>query len=63
MDCSLILQTDAMPPNFAKKAFVSSHKTSKFAKVFSLESIRYPLPLHLHVNVGYLIDPNATTAV
>ena len=50
-------------PKFCKKAFVSSHKTSKFAKVFSLESIRYPLPLHLHVNVGYLIDPNATTAV
>jgi len=26
---------DAMPPNFAEK---SSHKTAKFAKVFSLES-------------------------
>lgn len=62
MDCSLILQTDAMPPNFAKKLSLVVTKPLKFAKVFSPESIRYPLPLHLHVNVGYLIDPNATTA-
>ena len=28
-------------PNFAEKTFVCSHKTAKFAKVFSLES--FPL--------------------
>ena len=32
---------DAMLPNFEKKTFVNSHKTAKFAKVFSLES--FPL--------------------
>ena len=26
------------PPNFAEKTFTNSHKTAKFAKVFSLES-------------------------
>ena len=30
-----------MPPNFTEKAIANSHKTSKFAKVFSLES--FPL--------------------
>ena len=29
---------DTTPPNFAEKTFVNSHKTAKFAKVFSLES-------------------------
>ena len=28
---------DAMPPNFAEKTFVNSHKTAKLMKVFSLE--------------------------
>ena len=31
----------AMPPNFAEKTFSNSHKTTKFAKVFSLKS--FPL--------------------
>ena len=37
-DCSLVLQKDATVPNFVEKAFAISHKTLKFAKVFSLES-------------------------
>ena len=32
---------DTTPQNFAEKAFANSHKTPKFAKVFSLES--FPL--------------------
>ena len=40
-DCLLVLQKDAMRPNFAEKTFANSHKISKFAKVFSLES--FPL--------------------
>ena len=32
---------DATPPNFTEKTFTKSHKTAKFAKVFSLES--FPL--------------------
>ena len=44
-DCSLVLPIvlpkNAMPPNFTEKTFANSHKTSKFAKVFSLES--FPL--------------------
>ena len=32
---------DATPPNFAKKTFANSHKTSKSAKVFSFKS--FPL--------------------
>ena len=32
---------DTMPPNFTEKTFVNSHKTVKFAKIFSLES--FPL--------------------
>ena len=28
---------DATPPNFTEKTFANSHKTEKFAKVFSLE--------------------------
>ena len=35
------LLAGATLPNFAEKIFVKSHKTSKFAKVFSLES--FPL--------------------
>ena len=39
MDCSLVLLlNDAMSPNFVEKKFANSYKTSKFAKVFSLES-------------------------
>ena len=40
-DCSLVLPKDAMPLNFTEKTFAISHKTSKFVKVFSLES--FPL--------------------
>ena len=29
---------DTMPPNFAENTFANSHKTARFAKVFSLES-------------------------
>ena len=36
-DCSLLLPKDAMPPNFAAKTFMNSHKTLKFVKVFFLE--------------------------
>ena len=32
---------DTMPQNFAEKTFANSHKTTKFMKVFSLES--FPL--------------------
>ena len=32
---------DTMLPNFTEKTFANSHKTAKFAKVFSLES--FPL--------------------
>ena len=31
---------DATPPNFTEKTFANSHKTTKFAKVFSLESFQ-----------------------
>ena len=30
-----------MPENFAEKTFVNSHKTAKFAKVFSLKVSHY----------------------
>ena len=48
---------DTMPPNFAEKTFVNSHKTAKFAKVFSLKS--FPLygmlfPQFLHPGWGIL---------
>ena len=39
---------DTTPPNFAEKNFVNSHKTAKFAKVFSLES--FPLYDILNTN-------------
>jgi len=32
---------DTVPPNFVEKTVVNSHKTAKFAKVFSLKS--FPL--------------------
>ena len=38
MDCLLVPLKDATPPNFTMKTFANSHKTSKFVKVFSLES-------------------------
>ena len=38
MDCLLVLAQVATCPSFAEKIFANSHKTSKFAKVFSLES-------------------------
>ena len=47
---------DAMSPNFAEKTYVNSHKTSKFAKVFSLESF----PLY---NTKMHIQNNFTTCV
>ena len=41
---------DTTPPNFAEKTFTNSHKTAKFAKVFSFES--FPLysisSIHTH---------------
>ena len=37
-DCPLVPPKDATPPNFTEKTFTNSHKTVKFAKVFSLES-------------------------
>ena len=41
-DCSLVSpKQNATCSNFAEKTFANSHKTSKFAKVFSLES--FPL--------------------
>ena len=39
-DCSLVPPKDATPLNFAEKTFAISHKTSKFVKVFSLESFQ-----------------------
>ena len=49
VDCSLVPPTDATPPKFVEKTFVSSHKTSKFVKVFSLKSF----PLYgIHVSTG-----------
>ena len=36
VNCSLVLPKDTTPPNFAK-TFTNSHKTLKFAKVFSLK--------------------------
>ena len=38
-DWSLVPLKDATPPNFAVKTFANSHKTSKFAKGFSCESL------------------------
>ena len=42
MDCLLVPhQKNTTPPNFAEKTFVISHRTLKFANVFSVESLRY----------------------
>ena len=57
--CGLLVSAapkDATPPNFAEKTFANRHKTTKFAKVFSLESFplysMLPLPtLHVHCTV------------
>ena len=40
-DCSLMPPKNATPPNFVKKTFMDTHKTTKFTKNFSLES--FPL--------------------
>ena len=40
-NCSLVLPNNATPPNFVEKNFTNSRNTSKFVKVFSLES--FPL--------------------
>ena len=56
VDCSLV-SLPKVPPNFAKKkTFANTYKTSKFAKVFSLES--FPLyGLYLVVgSVCYIVD-------
>ena len=53
---------DATPPNFAEKTFADSHKSAKFAKVFSLESfplygsqwtyIYTQMSIHIHFTCG-----------
>ena len=43
---------DATPPNFTEKTFTNSHKTAKFAKVFSLESFPLYGKLYLHVSAS-----------
>ena len=35
---TFVVSKDAMPPNFVKKIFAKSQQTTKFGKVFSLES-------------------------
>ena len=35
MDCSLLLRKGATPPIFAENTSTNSHKTAKFAEVFS----------------------------
>ena len=40
MDCFLVPPKDATCLNFTEKTFMNSHKTLKFAKVFSLK--RFP---------------------
>ena len=52
-DCSLVLPIvpleDITPPNFAKKTFMNSHKTSKIMKVFSLKGFPlYGAPCWFH---------------
>ena len=45
-DWSLVQPKDATPTNLVDKTFANSHKTLKFAKVFSLEKFpaqQYPL--------------------
>lgn len=44
--------THAAEKTFTAKNFANSHKTSKFAKVFSLESSRYTVLHGFHGNQG-----------
>ena len=37
---------DITPPNFMKRNFANSHKTAKFAEVFSLEGFCYTVPVN-----------------
>ena len=58
-DCSLLLR-QRMPclPNFMEKTFANHHKTTKFAKVFSLESFPLYGMLFTHYdtkNLSYVI--------
>ena len=39
--CSLVPSKDATPPNFAKKTFANSQKTSKFVKIFFFKSFPF----------------------
>ena len=54
-----------MPPNFTEKTFANSHKTVKFAKVFSLESFplydmsRLPPPYSWEVSNYMLLQVGA----
>ena len=48
---------DTMPQNFAEKTFTNSHTTTKFAKVFSLESF----PLYGGVVVCHQSDDTFST--
>ena len=41
----------ATPPNFVEKTFTNSHRTAKFAKVFSLESF----PLYGILTTGMML--------
>ena len=64
-DCSLVLPIvppeDITPPNFAKKTFTNSHKTLKYAKVFSLESFPlYTVNMHTQ-HPTYLLLCRATS--
>ena len=43
-----------MPPNFVEKTFANSHKTAKFAKVFSLKVSRYTVIRRLQ---NTILDP------
>ena len=46
---------DATPANFTEKTFVNNHKTTKFAKVFSLKSFLLSgVCMHLHNHSGSL---------
>ena len=57
VDCSLLSPPkDTTPPNFAEKTFANSYKTSKFAKVFSLESF----PLYSVLFHFFFLLPSAT---
>ena len=40
-DCSLMLPKNGVPPNFVEKTFANTHKTTKLAKAFSLESFPF----------------------